>query len=215
MKPLDNTGVLCYNKNKKKGYITMTMTRMMTKRQGFALFCITKKDYRNDNLTYEQASKLIEELGDKNYVKKSVGNKNVEKYNDAARIMEEAIEAGNNALNEAKPTPMVVQQHASVLDDNSPVQKEWVIDGGVCGFAWISFKANTTANRKFLAGLKKAGLAGEKQNGAVWGKSYQGGYSYWVAQGGQSMERKQAFAHAFADVLEKNGLKVYVGSRMD
>ena len=39
-----------------------------TPRQLWALYCITKKDYRNSNLTKEEASKLISELGDKNYV---------------------------------------------------------------------------------------------------------------------------------------------------
>ena len=181
-----------------------------TKRQLWALYCITKKDYRNENLSYEEASKLIKELGDPNYVKK-----HPIKDNEAVKISQEALEAGMAALNNAKPTPMVVQQHANVMDDNSPVNKSWVVDGGVCGFAWISFKANTPANRKFLAGLKKAKLAGDANSGAKWTKSYQGGFSYWVSQGGQSMERKEAFAHAFATVLEKYGLTVYVGSRMD
>lgn len=39
-----------------------------TPRQLWALYCITKKDYRNENLSKEEASKLISELGDKNYV---------------------------------------------------------------------------------------------------------------------------------------------------
>jgi len=181
----------------------------MTKRQGWALFCITKKDYRNENLTYDQASDMIKTLGDPNYTKKTI----VVKENGAVKIMALALEAGIKALNTAKPTPMIVEQHTNMIDDNSPVAKSWVVDGGVCGFAWVQFKANTTPNRKFLAGLKKAGMVGEK--GSDWGKSYQGGYSYWVGQGGQSMERKIAFASAFAQVLSDNGITVYTGSRMD
>lgn len=183
------------------------MTKMATKRQTWALFCITKKDYRNENLTYDQASALIKELGDPNYVKKS----KVVKDNEAIRIMQEAVTAGMAALTACTPVPMVVQQHASVLNDNSPVVQEWVVDGGVCGFAWITFKANTTPNRKFLAGLKSAGLVGD--NG--WGKATGGGYSYWVHQGGQSMTKKEAFAHAFADVLRVNDITAYAQSRMD
>lgn len=182
--------------------------RMMTKRQGWALYCITKKDYRNEGLTYDEASKLIKELGDPNYVKKTKDTKE----NEAQKIMDAAIEAGMEALNKKIPTPMVVQQHANMLDDNSPVAQSWVVDSGVCGFADIRFKANTTPNRKFLAGLKKAGLVGEH---GVWSKSYQGGYSYWVSQGGQSLERKEAFAYAFRKVLEANGISAYVSSRMD
>lgn len=190
------------------------MTRMMTKRQGWALYCITKKDYRNENLTYEQASELIKTLGDPNYVKKSTAVKD----NEAVKIHQEAFDAGIAAMNEAKVIPMIVEQHTNMVDDNSPVAKQWVVDGGVCGFAWIQFKANTTPNRKFLAGLKRAGLAGEdklENKNVKWGKSYQGGYQYWVSVGGQSMQKKEAFAHAFAEVLQKHGLTVYVGSRMD
>lgn len=182
--------------------------RMATKRQTFALYCITKKDYRNEGLTYNEASDLIKKLGDPNYVKKDKDTKE----NEAQKIMDAAIEAGMDALNKAKPTPMIVQQHANMMDDNSPVVESWKIEGGVCGFAEIRFKANNTPNRKFLAGLKKAGLVGEHN---VWGKSYQGGYTYWVSQGGQSLERKEAFAHAFRKVLENNGIQAYVTSRMD
>ena len=46
-----------------------------TSRQLWALYCITKKDYRNENLSKEEAAKLISELGDKNYVKKSIHHK--------------------------------------------------------------------------------------------------------------------------------------------
>lgn len=43
-----------------------------TSRQLWALYCITKKDYRNENLSKEDAAKLITELGNPNYKKESV-----------------------------------------------------------------------------------------------------------------------------------------------
>lgn len=185
-------------------------TRMATKRQTFALFCITKRDYRNDNLTYDQASDLIKELGDPNYVKKGVVKENL-----ALDIFNKALNAGREAMDDCTPTPMIVEQHANVLNDNSPVIKSWVANGGVCGFCWINFKANTTENRKFLAGLKKAGLVGDENGNAVWNKSYTGGFQYWVSDGGQSLQRKEAFGRAFNKVLTDNGITSYVGSRMD
>lgn len=190
------------------------MTRMMTKRQGWALYCITKKDYRNEGLTYDQASELIKTLGDPNYVKKSTAVKD----NEAVKIHQEAFDAGIAAMNKAEVVPMVVQQHANMVDDNSPVAKQWVVEGGVCGFCSITFKANTKENRKFLAGLKKAGLAGDDKyatGNIKWSKSYNGGFGYWVSQGGQSLQRKEAFGHAFANVLQKHGITCYVNSRMD
>ena len=40
-----------------------------TPRQLWALYCITKKDYRNSNLTKEEAAKLISKLGSPDYKK--------------------------------------------------------------------------------------------------------------------------------------------------
>lgn len=186
----------------------MTDTRMATKRQTWALFCITKKDYRNEGLTYDQASALIKELGDPNYK----ANSHPVKDNQAVKISQEAMEAGLAALNAVTPVPMVVEQHANVMDDNSPVEKQWIVEDGVCGFAWITFKANTTENRRFLAGLKKAGMVGQNMQ---WSKATDGGFSYWVSQGGQSLQKKEAYARAYTDVLNSNGITAHVRSRMD
>ena len=154
---------------------------------------------------------MIQELGDPNYIKKS-SVKTVKIYN-AKRIHEEAVSAGMKAMNLARPTPMVVGQHTDVLNDNSPVVKSWFVEGGCCGFAWIEFKANTPQNRKFLAGLKSCGLLSER---GEWSKNTgKSGYSYWVGQGGQSMERKEAFAYAYAGILNDNGITAHVLSRMD
>lgn len=205
-----------YNKRKNnEGVLNMTTIKTASKRQLWALYCITKQDYRDKNLTYDQASVMIKELGDPNYTKKTVTKKD---DNDAVRIHNEAVEAGMKALNECTPIPMVVEQHVNVLDDNSPVTKAYYVEGGVCGFAEIRFKATTPENRKFLNGCKKAGLAGEdkfENKNVVWTKSYQGGFSYWVSVGGQSMAKKEAFAYAYNEVLNKYGIKAYVSSRMD
>ena len=52
------------------------LNKEATKRQLWALYCITKKDYRNDGLTYDQASELIKTLGSPNYVKKGKKDNN-------------------------------------------------------------------------------------------------------------------------------------------
>jgi hypothetical protein len=74
--------------------------------------------------------------------------------------------------------------------------------GGVCGFAWVQFKGNT-------AWAKWA-----KQNAGAR-SAYQGGLNIWVHQFGQSMECKEKYAYAFADVLNKHNIKAYASSRMD
>jgi len=137
--------------------------------------------------------------------KKTRSQKNLDIFN-------EAVKAGEDALNKCEPTPMVVEKHTNMLNDNSPVEKAWCVPDGVCGFAWISLKANTPSNRSFLNDMKRAGFLGEH---GKFSKSYNGGYQYWVSQGGQSMQKKEAFAHAFADTLRKYGITCYVQSRMD
>ena len=47
------------------------MENTATARQRWALYCITKKDYRNEILSKEEAAKLIHELGTPDYKKKS------------------------------------------------------------------------------------------------------------------------------------------------
>jgi len=177
-----------------------------SRKQLWALFCITKEDWRDKGLTKGEASKLIAELGGK---KNGKGKKATPKKNAYVDLFEKAYAAGLAALKAATPTPMVVQQHANVLNDNSPVVKEWFVEGGVCGFAWVNIKCKGEG-LKFINALKKRGLPdGLRKDG------YYGGYTLWVREGGQSMQRKEAFAYAFADVLREAGITCYASSRMD
>ncbi len=167
--------------------------RPATKRQRWALFCITKKDYRNADVSFEEASRIISEAN--------------ENKPDYAAIWNEASEAGLKALRECKPTPMVVQQHANVLDDNSPVVKQWGAPEGVCGFAWINVKGNTGFAR----------WASKNKNSLDFGRSqYYGGYNIGAPrEAGQSYERKCAWASAFAEVLDKYSIWTCIYSRLD
>ena len=122
-------------------------------------------------------------------------NERLERYQRFSDIVNDAIAAGEQAGVECRPIPM------DVIDDARGLS--WRIDDGTCGFAWITVKP---ANSSF----------------AIWGKknkilrpAYGGGVQYWVSQFGQSVERKAAFAAAFAEVLRKNGIKAYAGDRLD
>jgi len=120
-------------------------------------------------------------------------------------LYNEAHEAGMVALRESEPTPMIVGTPTSLfgndIDTTKPVYK---VDGGVCGFAWVNVKP---ARGKFVAWCK--------QNQVGRRDEYNGGYTFWVGEGGQSMERKMAYAAAFAKVLRDAGLNAYPDSRMD
>lgn len=119
-------------------------------------------------------------------------------------IFAKAYDAGIVAGNNAKPVPMGVYSADPIT--GRPIAFIDLVSEGVCGFAWVSMKANTTENKAFLKWAKKAN---------VMRKSCMGGFTYWVGEFNQSMQRKEAFAVAFAKVLREHGMTCYTDSRMD
>ena len=79
-----------------------------------------------------------------------------------------------------------------------------VAEGG-CGFAWVNI---SPARGKFVNYLKKIGKGH---------KSYRGGWDYWVSslELGQSITRKEAYAEAFAKVLQEWNINAFAESRLD
>lgn len=189
-----------------------------TRKQTWTLFCLTKQDWRDKNLTVFEASQLIGKIKNGEEVTAPEGTVKLRKKQDASKILAEAEAAGEQAGKAVVPAPMVVEQHVDMTDDNSPVAQAWLVPDGVCGFAWIVVKCTNTASRSFINQLKKAGLATSDVNergGAVFRPHYHGGFAMYVHYGNQSYERKTAYASAFAEVLCKYGINAYSGSRLD
>jgi hypothetical protein len=123
---------------------------------------------------------------------------------DWANVFDDADAAGRAAAEACVPVPMVATEHADPLDDSSPVVRRYApILDGVCGFAWITIYPGNCAAANFA-----------KKNWAAR-PGYEGGMQVWVSSYGQSMETKEAYAQAFADVLKQAGVKAYSGSRGD
>jgi len=172
---------------------------MATKRQTWAIFCATGLDGRG-RLSFDDASDILNRLSDESSDKESIiadlqalgctGKPKLKK--DWAPVWKEAYEAGKASGEGVTPKPMGVTDGTQT----------WVVEDGVCGFAWIKFPGNSSFGRW----MKKQGLAR---------KAYPSGLSYWVSEFNQSMNRKEAFASAAAEVLRKHGIKAYSGSRMD
>lgn len=112
-----------------------------------------------------------------------------------AELFARAHEAGIRAGVECMPVSM------SVIDELRG--QLWRIDDGACGFAWVTVKP---ANSAFANWAKKIGHMRP---------AYGGGVQYWVSEFGQSVDRKSAFAGAFARVLCEAGINAYAGSRLD
>ncbi len=113
-----------------------------------------------------------------------------------------AHEAGLEAGLAARPAAMVVQRHQSPFDDESPVVQQWYVPEGVCGFAWVLTPGDTPFGRW---ARRKGG----------YGSHYGGGVALWVRHFGQSLERKEAYADAYAAVLREAGIKAFGQGRMD
>ena len=120
-----------------------------------------------------------------------------------AELAELAHKAGLKAGNEAIPTPMVVTMETTI---NGETQNKVidVVDDGLCGFAWINIRPARGAFVNYLKARE-------------WGSrnEYAGGWEIWVGQFNQSVTRKEAYAQAFAKVLNQYGIKAYAGSRLD
>ena len=103
-----------------------------------------------------------------------------------------AHEAGMEAGLRIQPKAMVV----------SGMGQEWIVPEGPCGFAWIIVSGNT----KLARDLTKEGIGS---------KGYPSGVHIRVHAFNQSWERKVAYAKAYAQVLNENGVKASWGERLD
>ena len=121
---------------------------------------------------------------------------------ECKKIYAEAYEAGLLAGKDAD-TPKFVVGDAIGLSDKIDYSKKTYILDGLCGFAWVTI---SPARGAFVNWLKTQGIGS---------KGYYGGYEIWVREFGQSVDRKSAFAGAFAEVLNKYGITAYTGSRLD
>ncbi|MDE2022482.1 MAG: hypothetical protein KGI71_06240 [Patescibacteria group bacterium] len=190
------------------------MNNPISPRKTFALFCATGKDWRSDSrLTDELCSQILtavqplrgqkqaaREVAEKILSGETVDKIDVVSFED---IFAMAHAAGHIAATVKTPVPMVVQAHANMLDDSSPVVQEWHESEGMCGFASVVIKSG---NCPFANWLKKHHQTY---------KHYYGGLDYPIHDYGQSYERKTAYAEAFAKKLSEHGIKAYAGSRLD
>ena len=123
---------------------------------------------------------------------------------ECARSYKEAYEAGIKAGKEAIPTPMIVGQPTTPLGNDIDFKKQtYFVSEGACGFAWVTI---SPARGAFVTYLKSINAGS---------KGYYGGYQIWVREFGQSITRKEAFAGAFAKVLNSYGISAFAESRLD
>jgi hypothetical protein len=138
---------------------------------------------------------ILEKFGRDYQSTKSVGGRFAELYRTADA-------AGKAAAEACRPAPMIVGTAVGLSNKIDESKPQYFVPDGVCGFAWIQFPGNT-AFGKWAKAQKLARPA------------YPKGLSIWVSDYGQSIQLKEAYAWAFARVLQEAGIKAYSGSRMD
>lgn len=122
-------------------------------------------------------------------------------------LFAEGVAAGEAAMAECVPAPMIVSEHENMLDDESPVKKSWFVASGVCGFAWVVISPGGSSFARWLK--KNAGAIRHYYGGVeIWPRNMPRGYE-------QSMQMKEAWAGAVARVFRADGINAYPGSRMD
>ena len=117
-------------------------------------------------------------------------------------LYESAHAAGNAAVESTIVRPMIVRWCDPLSYTGEAVQ-EYVVDDGVCGFANVIVKPANSAFAKYL-----------KDNHGAY-KSYYGGISLSISAFNQSLQKKEAYAKAFTDVLVNAGINAHYESRMD
>lgn len=113
----------------------MNIENTATPRQRWALFCITKKDYRNEILSKEDAARLIKELGTPDYKKKS--NKTL-----SQELLDYLKEHFDEMFAEAVKSLSV----KSILEDDDHVpadkKKRYAFIGFGCGITYFKYRKN-------------------------------------------------------------------------
>jgi hypothetical protein len=121
---------------------------------------------------------------------------------DYAALFAEADAAGCVAAAALVPAAMVVSS-VDVFDRPIPGAPVYVVADGVCGFAWVKVRPANSGLAKWLKKFKGARVG------------YYGGMEFWIRGYNQSMQRKEAYAQAFAKVLSDAGYQAYAESKLD
>jgi hypothetical protein len=118
-------------------------------------------------------------------------------------LWERASAAGMAAAVPVKPREMVIYE-ADLSGAPLAGGQAWREPEGACGFAWVVVRPGNCAFAKWAKENKGAS------------KHYYGGMQVkWVGEFNQSVERKSAYAYAFADVLNEAGIAASADSRLD
>lgn len=132
-------------------------------------------------------------------------NKSAKRDSVYQEVFEAAHAAGVKAGAEARCVPMVVGEPTTFMGNEVDYNKKtYFVADGVCGFAWVTVRPGTHSFAKWLVKTGKGGR-----------DSYAGGVTVRSGLMTQSMTRNEAYASAFAKVLNAVGIPASMDSRID
>jgi hypothetical protein len=130
----------------------MNTENTATPRQRWALFCITKKDYRNEILSKEEAARLIKELGDPNYKKASKVSKT---------LSDELLDYMKDHIDELYQACLGELNYKSIVEDDTHIpenkRKRFAFVGCGCGITWLKYRKSKRAEEIDKAARKFRG----------------------------------------------------------
>ena len=193
-----------------------------TRKQLWALYCITKKDYRSENLTMQQASKLIEQFN----AAKVVGNIGVNNMPTTTKVarpkkpsleqefisfMTDRMQGVIARCKDAIKIKSVIEDDKNIFTDASK-RKQFVFFGNGCGISIIKFDkrsklgktilelsskhCNTTFLKMFLNGFTKEQINYFHEVGFPLEAMYN-----------QDIRISAAYENAVADFMREKGIK--------
>lgn len=126
-------------------------------------------------------------------------------------ICNEAHQAGVAAVERLNVVPMIVGEETSFLSGKIDYSKPtYFVEDGFCGFAWVNVYPENKGNTKLGKEERKLlETAGFRKN------EYERCHQLWISDYNQSMQKKEAYASAYAQVLCEYGFHAYSGSRLD
>jgi len=104
---------------------------------------------------------------------------------------------------------MVVTE-VDLVDTPLPGGKSYYVADGVCGFASVKVRPATSGFARWLKTLPRT-----EEYLSPRADTYAGGIHIAIIVGNQSMQKKEAYADAMAEVLRHYGVRAYSESRMD
>lgn len=114
------------------------MENTATPRQRWALFCITKKDYRNEILSKEEAARLIKELGDPNYKKASKKAKEESLGDRLEKYLVDNFDKLFKACGESMKIKSIVEDDPAFTKN----PKKYAFIGFGCGITYFTYRKN-------------------------------------------------------------------------